>query len=26
MLEGKHEGEIRSWAQEIVDTVKAHLG
>jgi len=26
MLEGQHEGEIRSWAQEIVDTVKAHLG
>jgi phosphoglucosamine mutase len=26
MLEGRHEGEIRAWAQEIVDTVKAHLG
>ena len=25
MLEGKDEGEIRQWAQEIVDTVKAHL-
>jgi phosphoglucosamine mutase len=26
MLEGKHEDEIRAWAQEIVDTVKEHLG
>ena len=26
MLEGKHELEIRAWAQEIVDTVKEHLG
>jgi phosphoglucosamine mutase len=26
MLEGQHEGEIRGWAQEIVDTVKEHLG
>jgi phosphoglucosamine mutase len=26
MLEGKHEHEIRAWAQEIVDTVKEHLG
>ena len=26
MLEGKHELEIRSWAQEIVDVVKEHLG
>ena len=26
MLEGTHEGEIRGWAQEIVDTVKQHLG
>jgi len=25
MLEGKDEGEIRQWAQEIVDTVKKHL-
>jgi phosphoglucosamine mutase len=25
MLEGKDEGEIREWAQEIVDTVKQHL-
>ena len=25
MLEGKDEGEIREWAQEIVDTVKEHL-
>jgi phosphoglucosamine mutase len=25
MLEGKDEGEIRQWAQEIVDTVKEHL-
>src|SRR5207253_9271396 len=26
MLEGKHEHEIRAWAQEIVDIVKEHLG
>src|SRR3954469_19953784 len=26
MLEGKHEDEIRGWAQEIVDTVREHLG
>jgi phosphoglucosamine mutase len=26
MLEGKHESEIRAWAQEIVDAVKVHLG
>jgi phosphoglucosamine mutase len=26
MLEGRHESEIRGWAQEIVDTVKEHLG
>jgi len=26
MLEGKHQEEIRGWAQEIVDVVKAHLG
>ena len=26
MLEGKHEDEIRAWAQEIVDVVKEHLG
>jgi phosphoglucosamine mutase len=26
MLEGKHEAEIRAWAQEIVDVVKEHLG
>ena len=26
MLEGKHQDEIRAWAQEIVDVVKAHLG
>ena len=26
MLEGRHEGEIRAWAQEIVDVVKEHLG
>jgi phosphoglucosamine mutase len=25
MLEGKDEGEIRRWAQEIVDSVKKHL-
>ena len=26
MLEGRHESEIREWAQEIVDVVKANLG
>jgi phosphoglucosamine mutase len=26
MLEGKNEGEIRAWAQEIVDVVKEKLG
>ena len=26
MIEGQHPGEIRTWAQEIVDTVKEHLG
>ena len=26
MLEGRHDEEIRSWAQEIVDVVKQHLG
>ena len=26
MLEGRHEDEIRAWAQEIVDVVKEHLG
>jgi phosphoglucosamine mutase len=26
MLEGQHQDEIRGWAQEIVDVVKAHLG
>jgi phosphoglucosamine mutase len=26
MLEGKHEEEIRAWAQEIIDTVKEQLG
>jgi phosphoglucosamine mutase len=26
MLEGKHEPEIRAWAQEIIDTVKQELG
>jgi len=26
MLEGKHQDEIRGWAQEIVDVVKEHLG
>jgi phosphoglucosamine mutase len=26
MLEGKRQEEIRSWAQEIVDVVKEHLG
>ena len=25
MLEGKHEGDIRRWAQEIVDIVKDQL-
>jgi phosphoglucosamine mutase len=26
MLEGRHEGDIRAWAQEIIDVVKEHLG
>ena len=26
MLEGKHQDEIRTWAQAIVDVVKEHLG
>jgi phosphoglucosamine mutase len=26
MLEGRHEDEIRAWAQEIVDVVTQHLG
>jgi phosphoglucosamine mutase len=26
MLEGRHEQEIRAWAQEIIDVVKEHLG
>jgi phosphoglucosamine mutase len=26
MLEGRHQNEIRDWAQEIVDVVKEHLG
>jgi phosphoglucosamine mutase len=26
MLEGKHEDEIRAWAQEIVDVVRQELG
>jgi phosphoglucosamine mutase len=26
MLEGKHQDEIRGWAQEIVDVLKQHLG
>jgi phosphoglucosamine mutase len=26
MLEGRREGDIRAWAQEIVDVVKQHLG
>jgi hypothetical protein len=26
MLEGQRQDEIRGWAQEIVDVVKAHLG
>jgi phosphoglucosamine mutase len=26
MLEGKDEGEIRRWGQEIIDAVKQHLG
>jgi phosphoglucosamine mutase len=26
MLEGRREDEIRSWAEEIVDVVKKHLG
>jgi phosphoglucosamine mutase len=26
MIEGRHQDEIRVWAQEIVDIVKEHLG
>jgi phosphoglucosamine mutase len=26
MLEGRDEGEIRAWAQEIVDVVQTNLG
>jgi phosphoglucosamine mutase len=26
MIEGQHQGQIRGWAQEIVDVVKEHLG
>jgi phosphoglucosamine mutase len=26
MIEGKHEPDIRAWAQEIVDVVREHLG
>ena len=26
MLEGRNEGEIRAWAQEIVDVVQVNLG
>jgi phosphoglucosamine mutase len=26
MLEGRHDGEIRAWAQEIVDVVQKHFG
>jgi phosphoglucosamine mutase len=26
MLEGRHQEEIRGWAQEIVDVVKKYLG
>jgi phosphoglucosamine mutase len=26
MLEGRHQEEIRGWAQEIIDVVKEHLG
>jgi phosphoglucosamine mutase len=26
MIEGKNDGEIRQWANEIADTVKAQLG
>jgi phosphoglucosamine mutase len=26
MLEGREQGEIRAWAQEIVDVVTEHLG
>jgi phosphoglucosamine mutase len=26
MLEGRHEGEIRAWAQQIVDAVREHVG
>ena len=26
MLEGRHEGEINAWAQEIIDAVNEHIG
>ena len=26
MLEGRHDHEIRAWAQEIIDAVKKHIG
>jgi phosphoglucosamine mutase len=26
MLEGQHEHEIRTWGQEIIDTIKEHIG
>jgi hypothetical protein len=26
MLEGKDDGEIRRWANEIAETVRTHLG
>ena len=26
MLEGRNQDEIRTWAQEIIDVVRAHLG
>ncbi|MNC89528.1 Phosphoglucosamine mutase [compost metagenome] len=26
MLEGRDEGEIRRWGQEIIDAVKQHVG
>ena len=26
MIEGRHQDEIRGWAQEIVDVVREHLG
>jgi phosphoglucosamine mutase len=26
MLEGRHQDEIRGWAQEIVDAVEKHIG